>query len=177
VLPAFTIYDWHLSFLWPWLCQNSSEFGCLCVHVILGSCHPEILDVSELLGVKMPLGPRDPSLTKLLGILWSSGPGWDKGPEIGSSSGCYGTGFRDCAQDLLKVPAQTRRNSCHGSGEVPECPGPASPGYFWCWGRYRVLLTSDPILKAFFKIFVLSNMLLYNKHIIVLIKIFVKLHT
>ena len=31
--------------------------SCLCDHIILGSCDPEILDVSELLGVKLPLEP------------------------------------------------------------------------------------------------------------------------
>jgi hypothetical protein len=29
VLPALAMSDWSLSFLWPWLCQNSSESSCL----------------------------------------------------------------------------------------------------------------------------------------------------
>ena len=60
--------DWTLSFLWSWLCQNSSDISGLCDPVILGSWDPEILGVSELLGVKLPLGTWDPGVTKLL---WS----------------------------------------------------------------------------------------------------------
>ena len=37
-----------------------------CDSVILWSCDPEILGVSELLGVKLPLRPWDPGVTKLL---------------------------------------------------------------------------------------------------------------
>jgi hypothetical protein len=53
------------------LCQNSSEFSCLCDFVILGSSDPEILGVSELLGVRVSLGPWVPGVTKLLGS-WDS---------------------------------------------------------------------------------------------------------
>ena len=95
VLPALDISDWSLSFLWSWLCQNSSESSCLCDPVILGSCDPEILGVSELLGVKLTQRPWDPCVTKLLGS-------WDPwcfrvcGSE--ASFGCCSTGCRVCAQ-------------------------------------------------------------------------------
>jgi hypothetical protein len=46
VLPALAIFNWNLSLLSPWLCQNSSEFNCLCVPVTLGSWDPEILCMS-----------------------------------------------------------------------------------------------------------------------------------
>jgi hypothetical protein len=62
VLPAFTIYDWSLSFLWSWLCQNSTEFSCLCDSGILGSCDPEILGVSELLKINLPLRSWGPEI-------------------------------------------------------------------------------------------------------------------
>ena len=46
-----------------------SSFGFLkdlCDPVILGSCGPEILGVSDLLGVTLSLRPCDPGVTKLL---------------------------------------------------------------------------------------------------------------
>jgi hypothetical protein len=140
VLPALYISDWSLSFLWFWLCQNSSEFSCLWDPVILGSCDPEILHVSGLLGVKLPLGPWDPGVTKLLG---SCGPRCVRTPGIGASFGCYKTSCGVCTQGLLRAPAQTGRIQSHWSGSVPGYQGPARPSYFWCWGRCCVLLTSD----------------------------------
>ena len=114
-LPAFTISDWSLSFLWSWLCQNSSEFSCLSDPVILGSYDPKILDVSELLGVKLSLGPCDPGVTNLLGswdsgILGYCGFGHVRAPGSGASSRCYGTGCTVCAQGLLRAPSQTGRH-------------------------------------------------------------------
>jgi hypothetical protein len=63
---VLAISDWSLSFLWFWLCHNSSEFNCFCDPVMLEYCDPKFLHVSELLGVKLPLGPWDPGVTKLL---------------------------------------------------------------------------------------------------------------
>jgi hypothetical protein len=140
VLPALAISDWSLSFLWSWLYQNSSEFSCLCDPVILGSWDPEILGVSELLGVQLPLGPWDP------GILCSCYSGYFRAPGIGASSGCCGTGCRVHAHGLLRALAQTRRNPCHWSGRIPGCLGPAGPSYFQWQGRCCVLLTSDPMI-------------------------------
>jgi hypothetical protein len=40
-LPALAISDWSLSFLWFWLCQNSSDSYCLCDSCILWSWDPE----------------------------------------------------------------------------------------------------------------------------------------
>ena len=76
------------------------------VSVILGSCDPEILGVSELLGVKLPLGPSDPSVTKFRGS-WD--PGCVRAPGSGASSGCCGTDCRFHTQGLLRALAQTRR--------------------------------------------------------------------
>jgi hypothetical protein len=98
VLPALPISDWSLSFLWFWLCHNSSEFSCLWDPVILGTCDPEILGVSELLGVKLLLGPWDPGVTILL---WSWEPGSVRAPGSGAFTGCYGTGCGVPAQSLL----------------------------------------------------------------------------
>jgi hypothetical protein len=67
----------------------------------LGSCGPEILGVSELLGVKLPLGPWDPGVTKLL---WSCDPEHVREPGSGASSGCCGTGCEVSAQGLLRAP-------------------------------------------------------------------------
>ena len=39
------------------LSQNASESSCFCDPMILGSCDPEILGVSEFLGVKLPVRP------------------------------------------------------------------------------------------------------------------------
>ena len=58
VLPFLAVFDWSLSLLWPWLCQNSSKFSCLCDPVILGSFDPEILGVSDLLGVSCLWDPE-----------------------------------------------------------------------------------------------------------------------
>ena len=56
VLPDLAVSNWILSFLIFWLCHNSSESICLYDPVILGSCDHEILGMSELLGVNLPLG-------------------------------------------------------------------------------------------------------------------------
>jgi hypothetical protein len=97
VLSALSVSDWSLSSLWSWLCQNASEFSCLCTFVILGSCDPEILGVSQLLRVKLPLGPWNPVVTKSLGS-WD--PEHVRVPGSGASSGGCGTGYRVSAQNL-----------------------------------------------------------------------------
>jgi hypothetical protein len=53
--------------------SKSLEFSCLCNPVIPESYDPEILGVSEFLGIKLPLGPWEPGVIKLLrsGILGS----------------------------------------------------------------------------------------------------------
>ena len=53
VLPALAVSDWTLSLLSSWLRQNSSKSSFLCNPVILRFCDPEILGVSELIGVKV----------------------------------------------------------------------------------------------------------------------------
>jgi hypothetical protein len=103
------------------------------VSVILWLCDPEILGMSELLGVKLSLGPWDPGVTKLLesepkvcsGHLWSYDPGSGRAPGSRASSGCCGTGCRVHTQGLLRVLAQSGRNLCHWLVGVPEWPGPA----------------------------------------------------
>lgn len=71
-----------------------------------GSCDPEILDLSKLLGVKLPLKSWNPGVTKLLR---SCDPGHVKALGSPASSGCCGTGWRASVQGLLRVLAQTRR--------------------------------------------------------------------
>ena len=62
--------------------------------MILESFDPEILGVSELLGVNLSLGPWDPGMTKILGSWDSEIPGHVRVPGSGASSGCCGTGCR-----------------------------------------------------------------------------------
>jgi hypothetical protein len=107
----------YLSFLWSWLCQNFSEFSYLCVPVILWSCDPEILGFSELLGVKLPLGP---GVTKLLR---SCDPEHVRVTGSQVSSWCCGAGSRASTQSLLSALAQTGRNPCHWLGRGPWVPG------------------------------------------------------
>ena len=57
------------------------------VSVILWSYDPEILDLSELLGVKLHLGHWDHGMTKLL---WSCDPGFVRTPGSGVCSACCG---------------------------------------------------------------------------------------
>jgi hypothetical protein len=145
VLPVLAMSDWNLSFLWSWLCKNSWESSYLCDPVILESFDPEIPCVSELLGVKLPLGPWDPGVTKVLGS-------WD--PIILGVLDCLGVELPLGVVGLsskfaLKVLSrhwsrQTRRNLCHWSGRVPVCLGSSGLSYSWCWDRC-VLLTSDPM--------------------------------
>ena len=172
VLLAFIISDSSLQFLLSWLCQNASEFSWLYDPVILRSCVPEILRLSELLGVKLPLGPCNSCVTM---FLRSCGSGYFRVPRIelfprcceigfrvstqgllralliecsrivkmpgsGASSGCCGTGCRICAQGLLRAPAQTWRNLWNWSGGVPGCLGPAGPSDSRFGGSYFVLL-------------------------------------
>ena len=134
-LPALNVSDWSLSFLWYWLCQNSSESSCLCDTVILESCHPEILGVSELLGVKLPLGFWNPGVTKLLR---SCDPGRVRAPVMLSDVGlgaellpkiCSGHQLRPEGTGWVGVPAAL----CH-----------IGPSYSRCWGRCSGLLTYDP---------------------------------
>jgi hypothetical protein len=68
--------EWSLSFLWSWLCQNSSEFSSPRDPVIPGSCDPEILSVLERLGV---ISLFDPKI-----LLWQSS--WD--PVVLGMSEC-----------------------------------------------------------------------------------------
>jgi hypothetical protein len=55
--------------------------------LIPGSCDPEILGVSEFLGVRLPLGSWEPGVTKLL---WSCDYGCVSVPGIWASSWCWG---------------------------------------------------------------------------------------
>jgi hypothetical protein len=123
VLPALAVSDWSL---WSWLCQNSSESSCFCDTVILGSYDLEILGVSKLLRLKLPLGSWNPVLTKLLK---SCDPGNFAAP--GSQAFFFFliyiyTGCQDTSQGLLRALAQTGRSPCHwlGSGScIPGSPG------------------------------------------------------
>jgi hypothetical protein len=154
VLPALTTSDWSLSFLWSWLCQNSSELSWFCESVILGCCDPKILrywicqssgELSYLWDPEILVWPDswDP------GKLWSCGPGCVREPGSGASSGVVGLAPefapKDCSVHWLR---EIGRNLCHWSGGVPGCLCPAGPSYSWCWGRCCILLTSNPMIPG-----------------------------
>jgi hypothetical protein len=145
VLPALAMSDCSLSFLWSWLCQNSSESSCQCDPMILESCNPEILGVPDLLGVKLPWRPWDSDVTKLLGS-------WDPlildmlerlGVEL--PLGVVGLAM-EFAPKICSghQPIQTRRNLCHWSSGVPAYLGPACPSNFQFWGTDVV--SSSPLI-------------------------------
>jgi len=171
VLPALVVSDWSMSLLWSWLCQNSSDSSCFCDPGILWSCDPEILGVSELLGIKLPLRYWNPGVTKLLGSCWFRTLG------IQAISGCCRNVFWARALGLPWAQFQTGRNSCLwlggglcflGSCGVPSCAGcwercdlhcgfwvcqsSCAPGCFWSLGSWtssvilcpEVLWSCDP---------------------------------
>ena len=72
VLADLNISDWTPSFLCSWLIQNYSESRFLCDPVILVSCEPENLGMSEVLAVKPPLKTWDTGITMLL-LSWDPG--------------------------------------------------------------------------------------------------------
>jgi hypothetical protein len=177
LLPALLISDMSLSLLWSWLCQNSSEFSCLCDPVILWSWDPGyvrapgsqaalgtlrcwcdqapgILGVLEHLRVELLLsvvGLAVDSAPKVCsGHLWFFDPELIRVPGSGASSGCCRTGCRVCVQGLSRALTQTGRNLCHWSGRVPGCLGPNGLSYVQCWGRCCILLTSDPMILGLF---------------------------
>jgi hypothetical protein len=130
VLPALSVSDWCLSLLWSWLCQNSSVSNCLCDPVILGSWNPEILGMSELLGVKLPLGSWNPGVNKFLRYCCVRVPG-----SLAFSGDCRG-GWGSRALSLLWTQLQSGRNLCLWLGGVlcfPVFCG--SPSYTGCWER------------------------------------------
>ena len=144
VLPALDMSDWIPSFLWSLLCQKFSESSCLYDPVFLGPCDPEILDVSEFLRVKLPLGPWDTGVTKLL---WSCDPGYVRLPGSRDSSGYCGVGCIVYAQDMLGHWLwQTGKEPSHWSGRVPACLVPAGPSYSRFCDICSVFLTSDPMI-------------------------------
>ena len=113
VLPALAISDWSLSFLWSWLCENSSESSCFCDPVILVSYDPEILSVSDCLGFKMPLGSWNPNVTKLLITCCVRAPGSQS--FFGFCRAAWGARVLG----LLMAQLQARRNPCLGLSGVP----------------------------------------------------------
>ena len=96
VLPALDVSDWILIVSEFFRVQLSLWFS--------DSCDPEILGMSELLRVKLPLGSWNLGMIKLLRFCV---------PGHWASSGSFGTGCRATAQGLLQAPAQSRRNLCH----------------------------------------------------------------
>jgi hypothetical protein len=148
VLPAFTISYWSLSFLWSWLCQNFSEFTYICDHVILESCDPEILGVSELLGVKLSLGPLRSWCGQGPRILRSCKPGCVWVPGIGAFSGYCWTCCQVSTQCLFRALTQTGRDPLYWLGGVPGSLGPSGTSYFWCWGRCDFLTSHPMILRV-----------------------------
>jgi hypothetical protein len=141
VLPALDISDWIL------VVSELLRVQVSLYPVILWSCDPEILGVSDFLTVKLPLHPWDHAVTKLL---WSYDCGHVRTPGSGASFGCCGTGYRVHAQGLLRALSQTGRKSCHCLSRVPGCLDPACLSYSLCWGRC-VLFTSDPMMPGMLK--------------------------
>jgi hypothetical protein len=142
VLPALTISDWVLSFLWSCLS------GLLRIQLSLWSYDSGILWSWDPGCVWAP-GSQAASGTlrswcdHVPWILGSCRPGCVRAPGSGASSGGCGTGCRVCTQDLLRAPAQTRRNLCHW-GRVPGCLGLITSGveadvvsssllFLWSW--------------------------------------------
>jgi hypothetical protein len=71
--------------------------------------------VSELLGVKLPLGPRDSGVTKLqAGNMGSYHPGMLQCLEVELLLRFVGlAGYRVHTQGLIRAPAQTGKDLCH----------------------------------------------------------------
>jgi hypothetical protein len=137
VLPALNVSDWSLSFLCSWLCQKSSESSFLCDPAILGSCDPQILGSSELLWVKLPLGPWDAGVTKLVS--------WDPGilgllKQLGMELplGVVGLTVEFTPKVYSGHWPRLKGTCATGQGKFL---GSTGPSYFW----YSVLLTSDPM--------------------------------
>ena len=141
-----------MSFLWSWLCQNSSEFSCLSDPVISRSCDPKILGVSELLSVELPLGvvglDAELGTKEFSGHLWFYDPGHVRVPGSVTSSGCSGTDWWVDVQALLRALAQTEKSPWHWLCGVPWCLGHNGPSYFLCCDRCCVLRTSDPMILS-----------------------------
>jgi hypothetical protein len=143
VLPALDVSDWSLSFLWSWLCQNSSEASRLYDPVILGSCDPEILGVSELLEVELPLGSWDPGVTKLQRSCDPMILGMLEHLRVKLPLGIVGLGAelmrKVCSGNWLRL-----EGSC-ATWQTGSCNlDPPGPSYSLCWGRCCSLLTHDP---------------------------------
>jgi hypothetical protein len=107
-----------------------------------------MLGMSQLLGVKVPLGPWDPGVIRLLescdpGILRSCNPVVlgvleHLGVEF---LGCCGAGCWILAQDLLRALVRTGRSPCHWSGRVsrwfqllPVLGQMLCPPHLWFYG-------------------------------------------
>ena len=128
MLPTLTISDWSLSFLWSWLCQNSSEFSCLYDPVILGSWDPGSVRAP---GSQAASGTLRSWCDQTPMILWSCDPGFVRAPGSEASSRCYGTACGVRVQGPLSSLTQTGRNQCYWSGRVPGYLGPAGPPLFF----------------------------------------------
>lgn len=125
------------------MCHNSSEFSYLCDPMILGSCDPEILGVSEFLGIKVLLRPwcdQDPGILeswnpKILGMLEFSGV---EAPLLWAPCDCLPRLCPSlCGGDRKEPEPVVGRCSCvHGT-----CWSQLLPV---CWSRCCVLLTGVP---------------------------------
>jgi hypothetical protein len=151
VLPALTTSDWSLSFLWSWLCQNSSEFSCLCDSVIHWFWNPVILrswvcqsswKSSCLWDSEILVWPssRDPGI---LGVL--------KHLVVELLASLVGLAVELASKVYSRQ--QTRLEGTCATGQVEFLCSwvPLVPVTSWCWGRCCVFLTSDPMMQIFFK--------------------------
>ena len=103
MLPALAMSNWSLSFLWSWLCQNSSESSCLCDPVILGFCDPECVGAP---GSQAAFRTLRSWCDQAPGILGFSDPGHVRTSRSGAASGCW-AGCGACIQALFRALAQT----------------------------------------------------------------------
>ena len=139
----------RLSFLWYWLCHNSSKSSCLCDPVITVYCDYEMLGGSDILGVKLLLEPWDPGVTKLLGS-------WDPLTlaildlqVVELPLGVMGLAAEFASKDCSgPCPRQNGCNPYHWSGGVPACLCLSGTLYSRCWGMMLCLplvWSSDPM--------------------------------
>jgi hypothetical protein len=132
VLTVLADSDCSLSLLLFWLCPSSFEYNCLCESAILWSCVPEILGVSELLGVKLPLGSLPPGMNRILRYCCVRAPGCQAFSES------FRCGFRARVLSLHQGQVQAERDLCCWLGRGYCFPGSWGEGrgpiYARCWG-------------------------------------------
>jgi hypothetical protein len=117
------------------LIQDSPESSFLWDPVILGSCEPEILGVSEFLAIKLPLRHWDPGVTKLL-VSWH--------PKIlGVLQRLKMVSPLVCSKPRCNSTYQKEPEPLVRQGSLVLAPAVTGPSQL-VWNRCCVPLTSDP---------------------------------